>query len=93
MDADAVSRLLHYSEATYLNTAVELRDDFGPLSEEDRENIKWDHPTEFEMIVNVIDRHRQEKNEQMAMMEAQEANELAERHLRGRWHQGMWSPE
>jgi hypothetical protein len=40
MDADAVSRLLQYGEVAYINTAGELRDDFGPLSEEDKEILK-----------------------------------------------------
>jgi hypothetical protein len=40
LDADAVIRLLQHGEDVHVNTADELRDDFGPLSEEDKEIIK-----------------------------------------------------
>jgi hypothetical protein len=77
MDADAVSRLLQYGEESYVNMEDELRDDFGPLK-----ILKWDHHRAIEMITKVINRHREERREQLEIMKAKEARELAEKILK-----------
>ena len=63
LDADAVSRLLQVDEEPYVHTIDDLRDDFGPLTEEEKRTILRTYPnkSDAEKVVDIIDTFRLER--------------------------------
>jgi hypothetical protein len=62
--ADAVSRLFRVNDIPPVLTIDELRDDFGPLTEE--EKTKFEHfGTEQEFIIETIEEHRRKMGQVM----------------------------
>ena len=61
LDADAVSRLLRHGEVAYVHTADNLRDDIGPLTNEDNEILSREFPDDKVWTANVIDTYRKER--------------------------------
>ena len=63
LDADAVSRLLQVDEDPYIHTIDDLRDDFGPLSEEEKKTILRTYPnkSDADKVVDIINEHRRER--------------------------------
>jgi hypothetical protein len=67
LDADAVSRLLRKDEIAYVNTADDLRDDFGPLTADDRDIIQREYPHsgDQDYLIKVINEFREERLRQL----------------------------
>ena len=71
LNADAVSRLLQIDEEPYVNTVDDLRDDFGPLSESDKDTILRKYPNEDDakMVTDIIETFRTERREEGKLAE------------------------
>ena len=64
MLADAVSRLFRVNDIPPVLTVDELRDDFGPLTEEEKN--KFEHfGTEQGFIIETIEEHRRKRGQVM----------------------------
>ena len=65
-DADAVSRLLHTGEEPYFNSADDVRDDFGPLTEEEKAYFLKQYDTQNSaLIIEAINNHRLEREREL----------------------------
>jgi hypothetical protein len=84
LDADAISRLLQFGDDIYVNNADDLRDDFGPLSPLDEELLQYEYPVDYKKVIEITNRHRLERREEMARMEAADARAIAEKILKRR---------
>jgi hypothetical protein len=84
LDADAISRLLQFGDDIYVNNADDLRDDFGPLSPLDEELLQYEHPADYKKVIEITNRRRLERREEMARMEAADARAIAEKILKRR---------
>ena len=63
LDADAISRLLQVDEEPYVNGADDLRDDFGPLTEEQKHALFGRYPVKSDAItvIDIIEKFRVER--------------------------------
>jgi hypothetical protein len=78
LDADAISRLLQFGDDIYVNNADDLRNDFGSPSPLDEEILQYQHPMDYKIVIKIMNRHRLERREEMARMEAAAAKTIAE---------------
>ena len=56
--ADAVSRLFQVNDIPPVLTVDELRDDFAPLTEDERERFEKEFGQDAEFIIQTIEDHR-----------------------------------
>ncbi len=63
LEADAVSRLLHHDEVAFVHNEDTLRTDFGPLTEEDRANLRARYDLDAEWIIRAHERKQVERAE------------------------------
>jgi hypothetical protein len=84
LDADAISRLLQFGDDIYVNNADDLRDHVGPLSPLDEDFLQYEHPVDYKNVIEITNRHRLERREEMARMEAADAIAIAEKILKRR---------
>ena len=63
LDADAISRLLQVDEEPYINGADDLRDDFGPLTAEQKHSIfkKYPKVDDADRVISTIDNFRSQR--------------------------------
>ena len=63
LDADAISRLLQVDEEPYVNGADDLRDDFGPLTEDQKHALFGRYPVKSDAItvIDIIEKFRVER--------------------------------
>jgi hypothetical protein len=84
LDADAISRLLQFGDDIYVNNADDLRDDFDPLSPLDEELLQYEYPVDYKKVIEITNRHRLERREEMSRMEAADARAIAGKILKRR---------
>ena len=76
-DADAVSRLLHTGEEPYFNKADDIRDDFGPLTEEEKAYfVKQYDIQNSTLIIEAINNHRLEREKSLIVNPVIEKKEV-----------------
>jgi len=64
--ADAVSRLFRYEDEPYIYSEEELRDDFGPLTDDQKKHIRHEWPQDAETIIEIILEKQREREQQKA---------------------------
>eukprot|EP01034_Spumella_vulgaris_P028194 gene28194-35010_t len=70
LGADAVSRLLRHGEVPYVRDADDLREDFGPLTEEEKTRLQTEYSDDAWYLIRTINEHRESERLKMVEIEA-----------------------
>lgn len=65
LDADALSRLLQYNELPYVRDDTHLRDDIGPLTEDDIQDLKNKYTHDADKMISIINDHKEDRRAQL----------------------------
>eukprot|EP01034_Spumella_vulgaris_P022164 gene22164-28272_t len=71
LGADAVSRLLRHGEMPYVRDADDLREDFGPLTEEEKSRLQQEYSEDAWYLIRTINEHREQERLKMLDREAE----------------------
>eukprot|EP01034_Spumella_vulgaris_P036134 gene36134-44567_t len=78
LGADAVSRLLRHGEMPYVRDADDLREDFGPLTEDEKSKLQQEYSADAWYLISTINEHREQERLKLLEREAEQQELLQE---------------